>query len=29
MYENRMKKRIFGARSEEIVGGYKKLCNEK
>jgi len=24
-----MKKIIFGARSEEIVGGSRKLCNEK
>jgi hypothetical protein len=29
LYEDRMMMRKFGPRSEEIVEGYRKLCNEK
>jgi hypothetical protein len=28
MYENRVPRRIFGPKSEEIAGGWRKLYNE-
>jgi hypothetical protein len=29
MFENRVMKRIFGYRSDEVTGGWRKLHNEE
>jgi hypothetical protein len=29
MFENRVLRRIFGPKRDEVIGGWRKLCNEK
>jgi hypothetical protein len=29
VFENRVLRRIFGPEREEVVGGWKRLCNEE
>jgi hypothetical protein len=28
-YENRVLKRVFGPKRDEVMGGWRKLCNEE
>jgi hypothetical protein len=29
VFENRVLRRIFGPKGDEVIGGYRKLCNEE
>jgi hypothetical protein len=29
VFENRMRRRIFGSKREEVIGGYEKLHNDE
>jgi hypothetical protein len=29
VFENRVLRRIFGSKREEVIGGWRKLCNEE
>jgi hypothetical protein len=29
LFENRVLRRIFGTKREEVVGGWRRLCNEE